>query len=151
MKKEDLLIIGSGLVILVVIIIASFLLPDKPKEEQSLEEIKIVTDTESYNKGDSLKIKIENNLNRSVCFSSCYPYYFEKKNGDWVDYDYMNCPNGDLPKDCIDSKNTKAFELTIPDIEGGVHRLALSACLGCNFEDSFKEDQKFYSNTFIIK
>lgn len=149
MKKQDLLIIGAGLIILGVIIIASFLLPAKPEEQP--EEVKIITDTESYNKGDSLKIKIENNLNKSVCFSSCYPYYFEKKNGEWVDYDYMNCPNGDLPKDCIDSKNTKAFELVIPDVGEGIHRLALSACLGCNFEDSFKEDQKFYSNTFIIK
>ena len=149
MKKEDLLIIGAGLIILLVIILAALFLPSQP-EEQPLE-VKVVTDTESYNKGDSLKIKIENNLNKSVCFSSCYPYYFEKKNGDWVDYDYMNCPNGDLPKDCIDSKNTKAFELVIPDLGEGIHRLALSACVGCNSEDSFEEDQKFYSNTFIIK
>jgi hypothetical protein len=148
MKKQDLLIIGAGLIILLLVILAALFLPSQP--EESLE-VRVVTDTESYNKGDSLKIKIENNLNKSVCFSSCYPYYFEKKNGDWVDYDYMNCPNGDLPKDCIDSKNTKAFELVIPDIGEGIHRLALSACLGCNSEDSFKEDQKFYSNTFIVK
>ena len=151
MKKEDLLVIGAGLIILVIIIIASFLLPVKPEKEELLEGVKIVTNIESYNKGDRLKIKIENNLNKSICFSSCYPYYFEKKNGDWVDYDYMNCPNGDLSEDCIDSKNVKAFELVIPNIEEGIHRLALSACIGCNFEDSFREDQKFYSNTFIIK
>jgi len=43
MKKEDLLIIGAGLIILVLIILLSFLLPSQTKEEP-LEEVEIITD-----------------------------------------------------------------------------------------------------------
>jgi len=151
MKKEDLLIISVGLIILIVIIIASFLFPVEPEYQELFSKVRVITDIENYSKGDNLKIKIENNLDESVCFSSCYPYYFEKKGENWVDYDYMECQNGDLPKDCIDSKEVKAFELIIPDVGEGTHRLALSACIGCNSKDSFEEEKRFYSNNFIIK
>ncbi|GAI12085.1 unnamed protein product, partial [marine sediment metagenome] len=52
--------------------------------------------------------------------------------------------------DCIDSRQVKAFELTAPSIEEGLHRLIISTCIGCNLEEVFREDQKFYSNEFII-
>lgn len=150
MKKEDFLIIGAGLVILALIILISFILPSGSKEEP-LEEVKIIIDNGSYNVGDSLKIKIENNLREEICFSSCYPYYFEKKNGDWTDYNYVPCPDGNTNEYCIDSKGVKAFELVIPEVKEGTHRIALSACLGCNFNESFEEDKRFYSNPFTIK
>ena len=150
MKKEDFLIIGAGLIILVLIILLSFLLPSQPKEGP-LEEVKVITENWSYDTGYSLKIKIENNLKEEICFSSFYPYYLEKKNGEWTDYNYVECPDGNISKDCIDSKTVKAFELVIPDVREGIHRIALSACVGCNFSESFEEDKRFYSNAFIIK
>lgn len=151
MKKEDFLIIGTGLIILTAIIIASFLLPSKTPEQEKSEDIEIITDYGIYKIGGSLKVKIENNLDKDVCFSSCYPYYFEKKNEDWENYNYQNCPDSDSAQYCVSAKQVKAFELIIPAVEEGVHRLAISACLACNYSELFKEEQKFYSNTFIIK
>ena len=83
--------------------------------------------------------------------SSCYPYYFEKKDGEWIGYDYENCPVSNLVENCINPKQAKAFEVVIPSIKTGLHRLALPACLGCNIKDKFREDNWFYSNDFVIK
>jgi len=151
MKKEDFLIIGAGLIILVLIILLSFILPFQPEKELSEGGINVITDNGSYGTGDSLKIKIENNSEEKICFSSCYPYYFEKKNGEWIDYEYVECPDGNRAEDCINPEATKAFELVIPKVKEGIHRIALSACLSCNYNESFEEDKRFYSNTFIIK
>jgi len=150
MKKEDLLIIGAGLIILVLIILLSFLLPSQTKEEP-LEEVEIITDNGSYNIGDSLRVKIENNLKEEICFSSCYPYYFEKKSEEWTDYNYVECLDDNTSEYCVDPKEVKAFELVIPSIKEGIHSIALSACVGCNSNESFEEEKRFYSNTFIIK
>ncbi|MDP2910366.1 MAG: hypothetical protein Q8N58_01080 [bacterium] len=150
MRKQDFLIIGAGLTILALIILLSFILPSQPKEEPP-EEVEIITDNGSYNVGDSLKIKIENNLEEEICFSSCYPYYFERKNGNWIDYNYVPCSDGNMSEYCINPKGIKAFELVIPGVKEGTHRIALSACVGCNFNESFEEDKIFYSNPFIIK
>lgn len=150
MKKEDFLIIASGLIILGLIILASFLIPVKPAKAP--EEVKIITNTVSYKPGDILKLKVVNNLKNRICFSSCYPYYFEKKNGEeWIDYNYQECSNENLAYYCLDSQQAKGYELIIPAIKLGIHRLGLSACVGCNFEEKFQQNQEFYSNDFEIK
>ena len=43
----------------------------------------IRTDKTEYQPGENLKIKIKNNFKEQICFSSCYPYLLEKKNGEW--------------------------------------------------------------------
>ncbi|MBZ9577900.1 hypothetical protein KJA13_02580 [Patescibacteria group bacterium] len=143
MNKKDFLIIGAGIVILVAIILVAVL-------TKVPGEVNVITEKTEYKIGDVIKVKIENNLKKNVCFSSCYPYYLEKKEEEWKSYDYMGCPNSDLVKDCIDSRQVKAFELIVPPIEEGLHRLAISVCIGCNLDEVFREDQKFYSNEFII-
>ncbi len=145
MNKKDFLIILAGLIVLGLIVLASFLVPQVP------EEVNIITDANEYGMGDMLKVKIENNLKKSICFSSCYPYNIEKKNGEWNGYSYGDCSNSNLNENCIDSRQVKAFEFTIPFIEAGAHRLGVSACIGCNVNQTFREDQKFYSNDFLIR
>ena len=52
---------------------------------------------------------------------------------------------------CNGKKDVKAFELEIPTIKTGIHRIALPACIGCSVNNSFNENNRFYSNDFIIK
>jgi len=146
MEKKNFLIIGAGLIALAVIILVAVLTSSKVPEE-----VNVITEKTEYKTGDVIKVKIENNLKENICFSSCYPYYLEKKDGEWKSYNYMDCPNSDLVKDCIDSRQVKAFELTAFSLKEGLHRLAISVCIGCNLEEVFREDQKFYSNEFIVK
>ncbi|PIR71887.1 MAG: hypothetical protein COU42_03230 [Candidatus Nealsonbacteria bacterium CG10_big_fil_rev_8_21_14_0_10_36_24] len=148
MQKKDILIIIGGLALLIFIVLIVFLIfPKTPKEKN----INVLTDKTEYMAGEVLKIKIDNNLKESICFSSCYPYYIQKKSDNWENYRYVDCPKEDITENCVEPKQIKAFELTLPKIEEGFHRLAISACLGCRFSEEFKEDQKFYSNNFIVK
>ena len=114
-------------------------------------EVSIVTDKTEYEKGKTLRVKIKNNLWEHICFSSCYPYYLEKKNEKWESYQYVDCYDFDSNGKCISPGQTKAFELTLPGVPDGLHRLALPVCIDCKSEDSFREDKRFYSNEFTIK
>ncbi len=146
MTKKDILIILAGLIVLGLIILAALLIPPEVSEK-----VDIITNAKEYRAGDVLKVKIENNLKESICFSSCYPYNIEKKNGEWSSYRYEDCLDRNLNESCIDSRQVKAFELVIPFIETGFHRIGISACIGCNTNEVFKEGQKLYSNDFLIK
>ncbi len=146
MNKKDILIILTGLIVLGLIILAAFLIPSNVSEE-----VNIITDAKEYRIGDVLKVKIENNLKENICFSSCYPYNIEKKNEEWDSYRYEDCLNSNLNENCIDSREIKAFEFVIPSIDTGFHRLGISACIGCNVDEIFKQGQKLYSNDFLIK
>lgn len=144
MKKEDFLIIVIGLVILGVIIIFSLFIPDK------VEVVDVITDNSSYTIGDKLKIKIQNNLEEKICFSSCYPYYIEKKNDGWSSYEYIKCRDEDIAENCLDPDTVKAFQFEIPLVEKGTHRVVLPICVGCTESNIFKEGKRFYSNNFDI-
>jgi len=146
MIKKDILIILAGLILLSLIILVAFLIPSKVPEE-----VNIITDAKEYRIGDILKVKIENNLKENICFSSCYPYNIEKRNGEWNSYRYENCLDSDLNESCINPRQVKAFELVIPFIKTGFHRLGISACIECNADEVFEQGQKFYSNDFLIK
>ena len=146
-KNKDILLLAGGVIALFLIIAVSFLVSPKP----SVEEAKIVTDKKEYKTSDALKVKIKNNLKASICFSSCFSYYFEKKDEIWERYQYVDCLDKNLAEKCADSRQTKAFELNIPLIEKGIYRLAIPICVGCNFRDKFREDNWFYSNEFVVK
>ena len=146
MNKRDILIILTGLILLGIIILVACLVPP-----DVLEEVNIITDSKEYGTGDVLKVKIENNLKENICFSSCYPYNIEKESRGWSSYDYENCLDNNLNENCVGSREVKAFELVIPSIDKGSHRLSISACIGCNADQVFQQGQKFYSNNFIIK
>jgi len=146
-KNKDILLLAGGVIALFLIITVSSLISPKT----SVEKTKIITDKKEYKISDTLKINIKNDLKTDAYFSSCFPYYFEKKDGIWESYQYINCPAENLAEKCINSKQTKAFELNIPTIEEGIYRLAIPACIGCNFHDKFREDEWFYSNKFTVK
>lgn len=145
MKKKEFLIIGVGIVALVAIILIAFLI-------FSNNNIKVITDKSEYEAGQALKVKIENNSRKNVCFSSCYPYFLEKKKEEkWEEYLYSKCLTDNLVEICVNPKEVKAFELTLFSMDGGFHRLAIPACVGCNVSEIFQEDKRFYSNEFIVK
>lgn len=147
MKKEGIFKIVGGIAVLIIIVFLGIYIyqPDKAGE------VNIETEKKEYQIGEALKVKIGNNFRENICFSSCYPYYFEKKDGEWISYHYENCPDGDLVETCIEPKRVKAYEIIIPALKTGFHRLALPACIGCGIQQKFQEDQWLYSNDFVIK
>lgn len=149
-NKKIVLKIVLALAVVIVIVIVGVIAVYSPQLTKP-GEIKIETEKTEYQAGDSLKIKIENDLGKDICFSSCYPYYFEKKDGEWISYQYNNCLDSNLAGNCIKAKTAKAFEIIIPRIQTGAHRLALPACVGCGLQEKFREDQWLYSNDFVIK
>ena len=152
MDKKDILIIASGIIILIAIIAIASFLPKSPKD--NLAEgalISIITDKDEYFSGETLKVKIENNSENKICFSSCYPYHIQKKNGDWESYRYVDCPTENIADNCVNPKAVKAFELNLPKIADGTHRLAIEACLSCQLKELFKKEKNFFSNRFYIK
>ena len=113
--------------------------------------ISIITDKAEYESGGILKVKIKNNFPKQICFSSCYPYLLESKNENWESYKYVECQKFDGNGHCLKAGDLKAFELTLPEVSEGLHRLAIPVCIGCKSEDTFREDKRFYSNEFKIK
>ncbi|MBU1000208.1 hypothetical protein KKE78_02315, partial [Patescibacteria group bacterium] len=120
--------------------------------ESFLVNVKIITDKKEYSKTEALKIKIKNNLSQNICFSSCYPYYLEnKENQEWEMYSYQNCESQDLIEKCIEPKEQKAFEIDLSLTKIDLHRIVLPVCVGCQLDQGFQENQRFYSNEFEIK
>jgi len=113
--------------------------------------ISIVTDKTEYEAGGNLKVKIKNNFGKQICFSSCYPYLLESKNEKWESYKYTECQKFNGNGHCIETRGLKAYELTLPQVLAGLHRLVIPVCLGCKDNDLFREDKRFYSNEFLIK
>jgi len=149
MRKIAILII---LIIIILILIIGWL-AWKGYQISEKKSLLVLTDQKEYPVGENPKIKIKNNLDKTVCFSSCYPYYLEKKDGSLKSYPYGSCPKADIAEICMRPKETKAFELMLNEmkLEKGIHRIAIPACISCALQSSFKKDKFFYSNEFIIK
>jgi hypothetical protein len=111
----------------------------------------ITTEKTEYAVGDNLRLKIKNNYGRQLCFSTCYPYFLERKDKTWQRYSYVECSKINIHNGCIQNGIEKAFELTLPRVQGGLHRLVVPFCADCNPDDNFKAELNFYSNEFIIK
>lgn len=114
-----------------------------------------VTEKNEYQMQDNLKIKIQNQSKKTICFSSCQPYTLENKEDNWKNYfDVSYCNEPNINKFCIEPLKLKAYEIdlnTVPDLKAGVHRIGLPVCVGCKANDPFREDKRFYSNEFLIK
>ena len=115
------------------------------------QTVNINTDKKEYRAGEVLKIGIRNNLLASICFSSCYPYYFERRDGVWEAYPYQDCEDSNIAKDCISLRRVKAFEIILPQIKDGIHRITIPVCKDCKSGEPFKEDGIFYSNVFEVR
>lgn len=123
-------------------------------EYQNSKKAVVKTNKIEYIEGENPKVIIKNKLQDDICFSSCYPYYLERKNGKgYESYKYGNCLNNDVAEKCIDPGQLKAFELLLEGIkfEKGFHRISIPACIGCALEEGFRKDKWFYSNEFLIK
>jgi len=142
------------LTIILIIIIAldiAFLIWQWKNYALPFGSLSITTDKTEYQPGENLKVKIKNNFGENICFSVCYPYYLDRKNENWESYKYVECRDFNGNGHCIEAKKEKAFELTLPQVPDGLHRLAIPICIGCKDKDTFKENKRFYSNEFTIK
>ncbi len=144
--SKDILILSFLLVFLTIVLISYYKLSNEKK-------IQIITDKNKYSTGELLKVKIKNQSNKEICFSSCYPYYFERKEKGWKAYSYDACLHKDKAVYCLKPNLVKAFQLSIPKKvikKGVVHRLAIPICVTCKPNNNFKQEEWFYSNKFII-
>lgn len=116
------------------------------------DRISIITDKKDYEQNGILRINIENESDETICFSSCYPYYLQKKDAEWKNYEYGKCPNEDVAQYCVSQKDLKGFAIYLfsYEIENAVHRLAIPACIGCAQGEAFREDTILYSNDFEV-
>jgi len=113
--------------------------------------VEIVIRKDAYNQGEALQLKITNNLSESICFSSCYPYFLERKiQGEWQAYQYDPCPWQDTNEKCIEAKSVKAFELSLNGAKEGEHRLVIPISKNGIEGDDFKEAKRFHSPVFTI-
>ena len=146
MKNKDLVIPA-----ILIILIGAGLIWQEKKYSRNALCVSIKTDKTEYQKGNILKLAISNNLRKNVCFSSCYPYLLERKDADWSEYIYQQCPESDINQFCLTASQSKFFEINLPDVNQGNHRLVVPVCVNCKDKDNFKEDNRFYSNEFIIQ
>lgn len=147
-KKLSTIIITTVVIVLIVVLLIAALGFWKAYSQRKVE---IDTDKGEYIEGSALKVNIKNNLREKICFSSCYPYYLEKKNNGVDGYDYSGCLTANLVEKCIEPAEIKGFKIILPDEIKGINRLAIPVCVGCALQEQFREDQRFYSNDFIIK
>jgi len=153
MKKNLIPII---LVIIIAILVIGWLgwkWYKSPRGQNEQVGLSISTYQKEYNTNENPKIKIENKATEPICFSSCYPYYLEKKDGLIKSYTYGSCPHEDVVENCVNPDQVKAFELILDHMgaEKGLHRIAIPACVGCALNQNFRQDKFFYSNEFVIK
>lgn len=117
---------------------------------RSTPEVVLLTDKFEYIEGEYPKIKISNNTEETICFSSCYPFYLERKDKEWAKYEYNRCKKEDRADYCIEKEDSKTFEILTPYAETGIHRVHVSACLSCKPGQKFITEKDYYSNNFKI-
>ncbi|MFA5249537.1 MAG: hypothetical protein WC397_03345 [Candidatus Paceibacterota bacterium] len=120
------------------------------------DRLVVVTQQSEYAKTeDNLRLNIKSYALQDVCFSSCYPYYIQKKDGTWENYPFAKCDRQEVATECVKAFNLvgRGIDLTNWDnlLLADFHRLALPACIGCKEGDPFRTDKVFYSNEFLIK
>lgn len=117
------------------------------------EPIKAFTEKKTYSAGEELKVEIKNNTKKTVCFSSCYPYFMQTDGGSWGNYAYSECGKANLVEACVDSNGLKAFGISLNEefVKPVMQRLAIPACIGCAIGEQFRVDKILYSNEFEIK
>jgi hypothetical protein len=115
------------------------------------QKVIVETDRKEYKRKDKIKLRIRNELSKKICFSSCYPYFFERKKEKWESHLYEGCGKTDFIEICVAPDKEKYFEIEIAYLEEGLHRLSIPICINCKVGDFFTEDQKIFSNEFLIK
>ncbi len=139
------------IIIIIIIIIGLFLISLLRLFFPPLE---IETENKIYGPGQEMRIKIKNWYYKKFCFSSCYPYYIQVKDGEkWKNIPYALCKSKDEIKICLEPGKTKAFKLILPVLvpfEKGLYRLAVPVCENCREQEIFSQEKIFYSAEFNI-
>jgi hypothetical protein len=146
-KKRKILFSILGILVLV---FGYFLVSDQLRTKKK-GEITVITDKTEYEKTESIIVKIKNSLSKDVCFSSCYPFFFERKNERWEVYPYEKCKEVDFVENCIFSGQEKIFQIDEIFATKGLHRLSIPVCYSCKVGDFFQQQGEIYSNEFLIK
>jgi len=115
------------------------------------QNIAISTDKPSYQKEETLILKIKNESKDTLCFSNFFPYILERKeNGRWALYKYVPLQNKDLIVKCMTAGEIKAFE-TVLFGSKGIHRIAIPFCANCQVGTEFRANEIYHSNEFTIE
>jgi hypothetical protein len=136
------------IIILLVIILIAFLGVWSAFHGQ---KVKVFTEKTEYKENDTLKLQVGSKLEQKICFSSCRPYYIERKNKEWQSVTFDFCPEPSIVENCIEPKGVKAFQFVVPLLEKGLHRISMPVCVGCSIGEKFREDEWLYSNSFLVK
>lgn len=139
------------ILVLLVLILSGLVIWQLQKYLVKIGGVPILTDKIEYAKGEILRVSVQNNLNKTICFSSCYSYLLEKKLGVWESYQYAACQKADTNQNCINPGDKKAFEFNLSSVAEGLHRIAIPVCFNCKEGEEFKENKRFYSNEFKVK
>lgn len=120
------------------------------------KNVEAVTDRNEYKTGANLEIAINNNFGKTVCFSSCYPYYLqllppgEADKLNWQNYEYAKCQKRDIITTCMPDKGAKTFEINLDSVDAGTNRIMIPVCVGCSAGEEFKQGDIIYSNNFKV-
>ncbi len=116
------------------------------------QQVLIITERPSYTSNAELSLAVKDILPNRICFSSCYPYFFERQDKEWVAYDYNNkCDHPDMIESCLEPDYAKFFSILLPSLDPGVHRILIPVAINREVGDFFHKDELYYSNDFIVK
>lgn len=122
-----------------------------------IRQIDVAIQKPEYTLQDSIiMLNIQSYAPEKICFSSCYPYYIQKKDGSWEDYPSAKCLRENLAASCVDAFGLIGRGIELKQWQSFLksdllHRLALPACIGCKEGEPFRVDKTFYSNEFKIQ
>ena len=116
------------------------------------QQVLIITEKPSYISNAELSLAVKCILPNRICFSSCYPYFLERKYNGWVVYDYNNkCEHPDIIESCLEPDYAKFFSILLPSLDPGVHRMLIPVAINREVGDFFQRDAAYYSNDFVVK
>lgn len=117
------------------------------------KKVVIVTDKAEYELGETLKLTVNNNLSKKICFESCNPYFFEKENLKWEGFLIKLC-EASFITECLEPGTTKVFEevLSKLDFSPGTYRIGSRIFVNC-VDKTFncEKDETAYTSEFTIK
>lgn len=121
-------------------------------QRSTQSDVSVKLSKQIYSKGEQVRITVRNNTLEQICFSSCYPYYLQRKDEDWKSYNYPDCPEKNLSIPCITSGETKQFEFTLEEsLPSELHRIAIPIDKNGERGEEFGENKKVYSEPFDVK
>lgn len=121
-------------------------------QRSSQPPVSIELNKQMYNRGEEIRITVRNNSFGQICFSSCFPYYLQRKDKNWHSYDYPSCPEKNMNIPCLSSGQTRKFKFELgQSLQDGLHRIAVPINKKATAGEGFEEDQKVHSPPFEVK